>query len=54
VFRYIPKVRFEWDGRKAKSNELKHGVTFEDAITCCGSRYLMPLRSGWMMGPSRA
>jgi len=26
-------VRFEWDGRKAKSNELKHGVTFEDAIT---------------------
>jgi uncharacterized DUF497 family protein len=31
--RYIPKVRFEWDEKKAESNEAKHGVTFEDAIT---------------------
>ena len=26
-------MRFDWDGRKATSNLLKHGVSFEDAIT---------------------
>lgn len=26
-------MKLEWDGRKAKSSELKHGVSFEDAIT---------------------
>ena len=26
-------MRFEWDDRKAESNLLKHGVSFEDAIT---------------------
>jgi len=26
-------MRFEWDGRKAASNLLKHHVSFEDAIT---------------------
>jgi uncharacterized DUF497 family protein len=26
-------VRFDWDGRKATSNLLKHHVSFEDAIT---------------------
>ena len=24
---------FEWDSRKAKSNRLKHGLSFEDAAT---------------------
>ena len=24
-------IRFEWDSRKAKSNEKKHGVSFEEA-----------------------
>ena len=24
---------FEWDPRKAKSNKLKHGVSFEEAAT---------------------
>lgn len=24
---------FDWDSRKAKSNELKHGITFEEAAT---------------------
>jgi uncharacterized DUF497 family protein len=24
---------FEWDSRKAKSNRLKHGVSFEEAAT---------------------
>jgi uncharacterized DUF497 family protein len=26
-------VRFEWDGRKAKANLVKHGVSFEEAAT---------------------
>lgn len=26
-------LEFEWDARKAKSNEAKHGVSFEEAIT---------------------
>ena len=25
------EIRFEWDARKAKSNEKKHGVSFEEA-----------------------
>lgn len=28
-------LQFEWNGRKAKTNEAKHGVTFEEAITVC-------------------
>jgi uncharacterized protein len=24
---------FDWDSRKAKSNRLKHGVSFEEAAT---------------------
>lgn len=27
-------MRFVWDPGKAKSNAIKHGVTFEEAITC--------------------
>lgn len=27
-------VRFRWDPRKARENERKHGVTFEEAATC--------------------
>jgi uncharacterized DUF497 family protein len=26
-------MRFDWDGRKAVSNLLKHHISFEDAIT---------------------
>ena len=26
-------LMFEWDSRKAKSNEDKHGVSFEEAST---------------------
>ena len=26
-------IRFEWDSRKAKSNEIKHRVTFTEAET---------------------
>jgi uncharacterized DUF497 family protein len=27
-------VRFEWDPRKAASNKRRHGVSFEEAMTC--------------------
>ena len=27
----MSQIRFEWDPRKAKSNERKHGVSFEEA-----------------------
>ena len=29
----MTQIRFEWDSRKARSNEQKHGVTFEEAQT---------------------
>ena len=29
-------IRFEWDGRKAKKNEKKHGVSFEEASSSFG------------------
>ena len=37
-------IRFEWDPAKARTNQRKHGVTFEDAMhvlkihTPCSSR----------------
>jgi hypothetical protein len=27
----MTEIRFEWDPRKARSNEKKHGVSFEEA-----------------------
>lgn len=27
------ELRFEWDERKARSNQQKHGVSFEEAET---------------------
>jgi uncharacterized DUF497 family protein len=29
----MAKLEFEWDARKASSNEKKHGVSFEEAKT---------------------
>jgi uncharacterized DUF497 family protein len=29
-------MRFEWDRKKAGANELKHGVTFQEAATVFG------------------
>jgi uncharacterized DUF497 family protein len=26
-------LRFEWDGREALTNQVKHGVSFEEAMT---------------------
>ena len=31
VHSYMSEIRFEWDPRKAKANERKHGVSFEEA-----------------------
>jgi uncharacterized DUF497 family protein len=28
-------LRFEWDARKALTNRMKHGVSFEEAMTVC-------------------
>ncbi len=27
-------IRFEWDPKKAAANRRKHGVTFEETVTC--------------------
>lgn len=27
-------MEFEWDENKAKSNRVKHGIRFEDAVYC--------------------
>jgi hypothetical protein len=29
-------MEFEWDPRKAAANNLKHGVTFQEAVTVFG------------------
>jgi uncharacterized DUF497 family protein len=31
---YNNSVQLEWDPKKAKRNEKKHGVSFEEAATC--------------------
>jgi uncharacterized protein len=33
-------MRFIWDENKAESNALKHGITFEEAITVFADPYL--------------
>jgi uncharacterized protein len=34
-------MRFEWDKSKDKSNTLKHGITFEEAVTAFADPYLL-------------
>jgi uncharacterized protein len=34
-------MRFEWDDNKAESNVLKHGITFEEAVTVFADPDLM-------------
>ena len=34
-------MRFEWDDNKAESNILKHGITFEEAVTVFADPYLL-------------
>ena len=33
-------MRFVWDNNKAESNALKHGITFEEAVTVFADPYL--------------
>jgi uncharacterized protein len=33
-------MRFIWDDNKAESNALKHGITFEEAVTVFADPYL--------------
>jgi hypothetical protein len=35
----MKELRFEWDKRKASSNEKKHGVSFEEARTVFFDEY---------------
>lgn len=34
-------MRFEWDNDKAESNVLKHGISFEEAVTVFADPYLL-------------
>ena len=34
-------MRFEWDDNKAESNAMKHGITFEEAVTIFADPYLL-------------
>jgi hypothetical protein len=34
-------MRFEWDEIKAESNVLKHGITFEEAVTIFADPHLL-------------
>ena len=34
-------MRFEWDSKKASSNERKHGISFNDAITAFDDPYAL-------------
>jgi uncharacterized protein len=34
-------MRFDWDNNKAESNILKHGITFDEAITVFADPYLL-------------
>jgi uncharacterized DUF497 family protein len=34
-------MEFEWDPKKSTANELKHGVTFQEASTIFGDRLAM-------------
>ncbi len=34
-------MRFEWNDNKTESNALKHGITFEEAVTVFADPYLL-------------
>ena len=34
-------MRFEWNDNKAESNALKHGITFEEAVSVFADPYLL-------------
>jgi len=40
------ELRFEWDETKARANEQKHGVTFDEAKTVFGDPYAVSVIDG--------
>ncbi len=34
-------MQFDWDEKKAKSNEKKHGVSFDEAATVFGGKFTL-------------
>jgi hypothetical protein len=32
----LTELNFEWDNKKAKANQKKHGISFEEAVTVFG------------------
>jgi uncharacterized DUF497 family protein len=36
-------MQFEWDPRKAKENQKKHHVSFDEAVTVSTTRFQPPL-----------
>jgi uncharacterized DUF497 family protein len=57
-------MRFDWHDRKAASNRIKHGVSFEEAITAFDDPFALiapdPMHStsteerGWLIGEADA
>lgn len=43
---------FEWDSRKARSNQAKHGVSFEEAATVFGDLLSLTIPDPLHSGPS--
>ena len=35
----MPTLRFDWDPRKARANQIKHGVSFDEAKTAFLDEY---------------
>lgn len=46
-------IRFEWDKEKAKANEKKHGVTFEEASTVFDDPYAVFIEDRVVDGEQR-
>lgn len=40
------EITFEWDPKKARENERKHGVSFEEARTVFGDAYALHVYDG--------
>ncbi|OGR53017.1 MAG: hypothetical protein A2049_04655 [Elusimicrobia bacterium GWA2_62_23] len=58
---YTINVRFEWDGKKAERNALKHGITFElaafafddpFALVVDDEKHSVHERRHWLIGDS--
>jgi len=39
----MPQLQFEWDEVKARQNEMKHGVTFEEGKTIFNDPYAITI-----------